>query len=90
METLTDVEFFNVSDINPGWVIFLHKPPPSSEYLECKWANSYCEDNCHLNEKGYGHPIAVVGVLNLKDERVQISFVQVSPFPVLTQGFLYS
>jgi hypothetical protein len=77
MEKLTDVEFLNVSGISPGEVIFLYKHRPSGEYLMCK----HCKNNCHLNEKGYGHPVAVVEVRNLQDERIEISFVQVSPFP---------
>jgi hypothetical protein len=79
METHADIEYFNVSEINLGWVIYLRKPPPSGEYLKCKWGNFYCENNCHLKEKGYGHPIAVVGVRNLQDGRIEISFVQVTP-----------
>ena len=79
METLADVEYFNVSEINLGWVIYLRKPPPSGESLKWKWANSYCKNDCHLKEKGYDHPIAVVGVHNLQDGHIEISFVQVTP-----------
>ena len=89
MEKLTDVEFLNVSGISPGEVIFLYKHRPSGEYLMCKSASSHCKNNCHLNEKGYGHPIAVVEVRNLQDENRNI-IRSGNPFPVLTSGLLYS
>ncbi len=89
METHAGDEYLNISEIKLGWVIFLHKPPPPSEYLKFKWANTYCKNDCHLKEKGYGYPIAIVDIRNLQDERIKISFVQVSLSPVLSSDLLY-
>jgi hypothetical protein len=72
-----------LEDIEVGWVLFLRPHRDGDKCHVCIRAGQpgKCNKACSLNTKGYGHPIAIMGVQKREHGFVKLEFIAVRTQP---------